>query len=67
MTTGKTLCACAFFFSAGIEMQLQLKITAIIKYVERMRTGVKIELTNLYFFLFLPSCFQMLHEYTRFI
>lgn len=28
-------------------MQLQLKSTPLIKYVERMRTGVKIKLTNL--------------------
>lgn len=31
-------------------MQLQLKSNPIIKYVERMRTGVKIKLTNLSFF-----------------
>lgn len=62
MITGKLLCACAFFFSTNIEMQLELKSTPIINYVERMRTVVKIKPTNLYFSLFLSSCFYMLQS-----
>lgn len=50
------------FFSTSTEMQLELKSTPIINYVERMRTVVKIKPTNLYFSLFLSSCFYMLQS-----
>lgn len=52
-----------FFFPTSIEMQLELKSTPIINYVERMRTVVKIKPTNLYFSLFLSSCFYMLQSW----
>lgn len=56
---GKPLCACGIFFYC-IEEQPQLKFTLIIKYSERIITGVKIKLAKLYFFLFLLSSSQML-------
>lgn len=56
---------CLWYFFYCIEEQPQLKFTLIIKYSERIITGVKIKLAKLYFFLFLLSSSQMLQPWVN--